>query len=58
MKTIFNTALIAGILLSLLFIMKRETEALNGKILKLNDAGKASIAIVEGNVSSSNQYTQ
>ena len=58
MKTIINTALIVGVLLSLLFIMKKETEALNGKILKLNDVGKNSVEVVERGVSSENQFIE
>jgi hypothetical protein len=38
--------------------MRRETEALNGKILKLNDVGKISIEMVERGVSSENQFIE
>ena len=58
MKMIINTALVAGILIALLFFMRRETEALNSKIQKLNDVEKNSIEIVEPNVSSANQFIQ
>ena len=58
MKTIVNTAIIVSILLTLLFIMRRETEALNGKILKHNGGGEHSIEMVERDVSSANQFIE
>ena len=58
MKTIINTALIVTLLLTLLFIMRRETEALNGKIMKLNSRGENYIEMVEANVSSANRFIE
>ena len=58
MKTIINTAVIVFFLLALLFIMRRETEALNGKIMKLNDGEGNSIEMVERDVSSANQFIE
>ena len=58
MKTIINTAIIVSILLTLLFIMKRETEALNVKIMNLKDAGGNSIETVDRNEASAHQLTQ
>ena len=58
MKTIINTAIIVSILLTLLFIMRRETEALNGKIMQLNGGEKNSIETVNSNASSAHQSIQ
>ena len=58
MKTIINTTIIVSILLTLLFIMIRETEALNGKIMKLKGEEKNSIETVDRNVSSAHQLIQ
>ena len=58
MKTIINTAIIVSFLLILLFIMRRETEALNGKIMKLNGVEGNSIEMVERDVSSANQLIE
>ena len=58
MKTIINTALVVSLLIALLFFMRRETEALNGKILKLNGVEKNSIEMVERDVSSANQFIE
>ena len=58
MKTIINTAIIASILLTLLFIMRRETAALNSKILELNGGEGNAIEMVERDVSSANQFIE
>ena len=58
MKTIINTALVVSILIALLFFMRRETEALNGKIMKLNGGEGNYIEMVERDVSSANQFIE
>jgi hypothetical protein len=58
MKTIISTAIVAGILVALLLIMKGENEALNGKILKLNGLEVNTIEMVNHDSSSENQFMQ
>ena len=58
MKTIINTAILVSILLTLLFIMRRETEALNGKIMKLHGKEKNAIEVVNPDASSAHPLTQ
>jgi hypothetical protein len=58
MKTIINTALVISILIALLFFMRRETEALNGKIMELNGEEENYIEMVESNLPSANQFIE
>jgi len=58
MKTIISTAIVASILLALLLIVREESEALNGKIMKLNGLEGNSIEVVNHNASSGNQFLQ
>ena len=58
MKTIISTAIVAGILVALLLIMKGENEALNGKIMKLNSLEINTIEVVNHDASSGNKLLQ
>ena len=58
MKTIINTALVVSILIALLLFMRRETEALNGKIMKLNGGEGNAIEMVERDVSSGSRFIE
>ena len=56
MKTIINTALVASLLIALLFFMRRETEVLNGKIMKLNGEEGNTIEMVNQGRPAGNQF--
>ena len=58
MKTIISTAIVAGILVALLLIVRGENEALNGKIMKLNGLEVSTIEMVNHDTSSENQFMQ
>ena len=58
MKTIINTALVASLLIALLFFMRRETEVLNGKIMKLNGEEGITIEMVNQGTAAANQLVQ
>jgi len=58
MKTIINTALVASLLIALLFFMRRETEVLNGKIMKLNGEEGSTIEMVNQGTAAANQLVQ
>ena len=52
---IINTALVASLLVTLPFFIKREAECLNGKIMKINGEGGNTIEMVNQGTPAANQ---
>jgi hypothetical protein len=58
MKTIINTALVVILLIGLLFFMRRETEVLNGKIMKRNGAAGNTVEMLNQGTTSPNRFIE